>query len=99
MRGQGKADGEFSCFFVEFPRPPVRRVTPDSKLGPDEESIRLRAWDAEKLFVETIKLQFLSCGVLAPRDKEASPARVVRVGEKAEPMKIPDRLAAIGISP
>jgi hypothetical protein len=49
--------------------------------------------------MESLKLQFLSSGVFAPRDKEAASARVVRVGEEAEPVKIRDRLATLGISP
>jgi hypothetical protein len=43
MRGEGKSDSELGRFFVEFPRSPVRYVTPDDKLGPNKESIYLRA--------------------------------------------------------
>ena len=94
VRSKGKTSGEIPGAAVE-----IRRLAPDSgaghgELGADEKAIGCRAGNSKQLPMEGVELQFLAFGVFGPRNEKAAAARVVGIGEEAEPVEVGDRHVA-----
>ena len=98
MRGQGKADGELGCLPIKLARTAVRRGAGYGELRPNKKSVGIRSRFAEELAMKRVELEFAPLWVFAPMNKESASARIVRIGQKAQPVKIRNCISAVGVS-